>query len=217
MIQRYFPGEKSGVFIIILFHAVGAAGFFIPKWVPLFQLLVPFHLLLMLGVVLFFHQPKTKIFFTAMFLVMLAGWLVELTGVKTGAVFGRYFYGKTLGIKALDIPLMIGVNWFLLIYSVTAITQKFIPQKRLVQILAGAVLLVLMDVLIEPVAIRFDYWSWQSTVPPLQNYLGWFAVSFVLLWGYSFAGQRSNPVIGMALYLTQILFFTVLILGGKLW
>lgn len=217
MKAAFFRSPIFGILLIVLFHVVGAAGFLHLKWVPLFQQLVPFHLLLMLGIVLFFHQPKTKIFYIALSSLMLAGWLVELIGVKTEAVFGSYFYGRTLGAKVLDIPLMIGVNWFLLVYSVTAITQKFIRQNRLVQNLAGAAMLVFMDMLIEPVAIRFNYWSWQSAVPPLQNYIGWFAVSFVLLLGYSFAGQKSNPVIGMALYLTQILFFTVLILGGKLW
>lgn len=212
--KPFSPGKiRWAVALIILFHAVGAAGFLWVKTVPLFLLLVPFHLLLMLGIVLFVHQPKNARFFVVMLLIMTAGWTVELVGVRTEKIFGSYHYGKTLGFKLLDIPLMIGVNWFLLVYAVSAVTQHFAGRNRLVQALAGAVLLVALDALIEPAAIRFGYWSWAQAVPPLKNYTGWFAVSFVLLYLYGLSGLRSHFATGLTLYGAQLVFFAVLLIG----
>ncbi|MBE7176355.1 MAG: carotenoid biosynthesis protein [Mucilaginibacter polytrichastri] len=208
------PKIQWALLVIVLFHAVGAAGFLWVKTVPLFIRLVPFHLLLMLGVLLAVHQPKSRRFFGIMVLIMLAGWTVELAGVRTGAIFGEYRYGATLGLKVLDIPLMIGVNWFLLVYSAAAIVQRLIPANRLVQALAGAALLVLIDALIEPAAICFDYWSWADAVPPLKNYTAWFAISFVFLYTYVQSGIRSRFATGCTLYLAQLAFFAALLIGS---
>ncbi|MBE7179047.1 MAG: carotenoid biosynthesis protein [Mucilaginibacter polytrichastri] len=214
--SKTFANEWPGIVLILLFHAVGLAGFSSAKWAPLFEQIVPLHLLLMLGVVIWYHRPKNKAFFITLFLLMLAGWSVEWLGVRTGKIFGHYQYGSTLGFKADGIPLMIGVNWFLLVYSVTALVQKIPGKNRWFRIFIGALMLVLLDVFIEPIAIKFHYWSWASHIPPLQNYIGWFVVSFVFLQAYALAGQKPGRYIGPALYITQLLFFAVLGLGGKI-
>ena len=41
---------------------------------------------------------------------------VEIMGINTGILFGDYTYGDVLGFKLRDVPVLIGVNWFIIIY-----------------------------------------------------------------------------------------------------
>ena len=41
--------------------------------------------------------------------------LTEAIGVNTGLLFGTYEYGANLGFKIFGVPLIIGVNWTVLI------------------------------------------------------------------------------------------------------
>ena len=41
-------------------------------------------------------------------------------------------------------------------------------------VLLAAALATAFDFLLEPVAVRLDYWRWRDGVIPLQNYVAWF-------------------------------------------
>lgn len=143
--------------------------------------------------------------------IALAGYLVELAGIRTGLIFGAYQYGAGLGLKLAGVPLIIGLNWALLIFSTSAL---LLPVKAVVGIRAalGACLMVAYDLLLEPVAIRFDFWSWDLGLIPLQNYLAWWLVSFLMLLGIlksklDLRNQMAGWILGV-----QALFFLYLIL-----
>ena len=72
--------------------------------------------------------------------------------------------------------------------------------------------MVLIDLVIEPVAMKYGFWSWQGGQIPLQNYLAWFVVSFVLLQLFYRLKFRKVNLIAPALYFFQLLFFVVLYL-----
>jgi putative membrane protein len=91
---------------------------------------------------------------------MVVGFFVEVVGINTGYLFGQYTYGETLGYKWLDVPLMIGVNWWILTYS-TGILARYLPLPAIGRAVVAAVLMVGLDACIEPVAVRFDFWQWQ--------------------------------------------------------
>jgi uncharacterized membrane protein len=42
----------------------------------------------------------------------------------------------------------------------------------------AALLMVALDVLIEPVAVALDFWQWENAVIPIQNFVMWFANGF---------------------------------------
>ena len=166
---------KSFEWLALLIVSMHLFGFGFMLWEPtsaLFVSLTPLTLLVSLGVMLYFHQDRTNLFFISCFLVWLGGFLVELAGVQTGVIFGQYAYGEVLGIKIWDTPLIIGVNWLLLIYAVAALMAHktwALWQKALI-IGTG---MTLLDVLIEPFAIRFGLWHWFGAPVPLQNYIAW--------------------------------------------
>jgi putative membrane protein len=204
------------IFIIILFHAVGVAGLSISFMQLLFLAMVPFHLLLMLILICISHQQfdlKFVLFFVILFIF---GYAVEWFGVHQHFLFGNYTYGDTLGFKLSGVPVIIGVNWLLLTYASGVFAQRLFASSVFARVVFGAFIMVMMDVIIEPAAIRLDYWHWQSAgdflTAPLINYISWFGVSAIMLIIFeTFAFKRQSRV-AIALLFTQALFFILLYL-----
>ena len=74
---------------------------------------------------------------------------------------------------------MIGVNWFLLAYS-TALWAKRWSSIPFFQMIIGATLMVGLDLFIEPLSARLGFWAWENNNIPLENYIAWFMVSFLI-------------------------------------
>lgn len=201
---------KVCIVVILLFHLVGLIGFIIPSLSVLFMSLVHWHLLLMLGIILYSHDSLNKSFAVFALITAVAGFIAECIGVHTGLLFGNYNYGSTLGSKLFEVPLMIGVNWFLLIYSAGVALKRSRIGNKYLRVIAGAAILTLLDVLIEPIAIRFDYWHWTGGIIPMKNYICWFLVSTVLLFVFEKFEFKRQSVVAMVLLVTQFVFFAVL-------
>lgn len=208
--QRQKRRNSILIAIIILFHAVGVYGLTSAQWSDLFLVIVPYHLLLMLVVICFSEvsiPPKYLLFFV---LIFLGGYTAEWIGIHTGILFGDYVYGPTLGLHLFDVPLMIGVNWFLLVYGAGVLMQRTRLKSAILRVLLGAAILVVLDVLIEPVAIRFDYWQWADNYIPLKNYVCWFFVAAAMLWLFEKFGFQKQSVVAPVLLVTQFVFFIAL-------
>lgn len=198
------------VTVIFLFHLVGLIGFIIPSLTILFIALVPWHLLLMLGVIIYSHDAFNIKFLLFALITFIAGFIAEYIGVHTGSLFGHYRYDGTLGTKLLDIPLMIGVNWFLLIYSVGVVLRRSRFNNKLIRMLTGAIILTMLDMLIEPIAIRFNYWHWLDGGIPFKNYVCWFALSALLLLIFEQFKFKRQSIVAPALLIAQFVFFALL-------
>ena len=135
---------------------------------------------------------------------MSAEWL----GVHTGFLFGDYVYGESLGKKWFGVPIIIGINWIML----TMISASIVQLSNihwLLKALGATFLMVLLDILIEPVAIVSDYWYWNGEIP-LTNFIGWIIVAFVLQTLY-FGSKLAEPnKVGISLYIIQVIFFLIL-------
>jgi putative membrane protein len=199
--------------IIILFHLVGLVGLSLPLSRPLFLQLVPYHLLLMSVVIIFTHQSFDKKLMLFILLILVPGFIAEWIGIHKAWLFGDYVYGDTLGIKVSGVPLIIGANWFLLIYSTGVLMQRARLKSIWLRVITGAIILVLLDVLIEPVAIRFNYWHWADNVIPFKNYICWFLLSGLLLFVFEKFGFKKQSVVGVVLLAAQFVFFAVLFIN----
>lgn len=196
--------------IIVLFHLVGLIGFMVPSLTVLFIALVPWHLLLMLGVIIYSYGTLDGRFLSFALVTFIVGFAAEYTGVHTGWIFGHYRYGGTLGIQLFEIPLVIGVNWFLLIYAVGVTMQRSRLKNKPLRIFLGATILTLLDVLIEPIAIHFDYWHWLDAGIPFKNYVCWFVLSALLLIIFEQFKFKRQSIVATALLIAQFVFFAVL-------
>lgn len=196
--------------IIILFHLVGLYGFLTPALEPLFIKLVPYHLLLMLGLMVFTVNDRSIDLVKFTFGVYMAGFFIEVIGVNTGQIFGNYTYGAALGIKLWATPLLIGVNWLVLVYCTGVFLETFNLKSKWLFSALGAGILLGIDFLIEPVAIRFDYWSWFEGIIPFQNYLGWYIFSFFLFLFFSGLNFNKKNKAAVVLLFAQLGFFLAL-------
>lgn len=101
---------------------------------------------------------------------------IEVAGVATGNIFGAYYYGATMWIQWLGVPLVIALNWTLLILATNDFAARVFSSPWLAAILASA-LIALYDLCIEPVAVALDYWQWVGGAIPVQNYVAWSLVA----------------------------------------
>ncbi len=110
---------------------------------------------------------------------------MEAVGVATGAVFGEYTYGPTLGWSWRGVPLIIAFNWVMVVNGAMSLATRLVPvsvgkwrMPLLVLLTAGGS--TLFDFIMEPVAIRLNYWTWTQGAIPLQNYAAWFGLAALL-------------------------------------
>jgi len=207
---KYIP------FYLICIYLVGITGMLSP-YADTFVLLTPLNLFVSLSLITLYQQPKDANFWIFITLSGLLGFIIEAIGTSTGVIFGQYSYGQTLGFKILATPLTMFINWATLMFcSLMLINQFNYKLNKYIKSCLAALLMVFMDLFIEPVAVKFDFWSWQSAginsflVAPLQNYLAWFIISFVLyIFLTPLVNYYQNKAAVRLLYL-QFIFFLVL-------
>ena len=200
---------RNAFYLLLAMHIAGAIGLAIPASRALFQTLTPFNLLTTAAVIFHFEEKKTAPYIIFLLTTLLMGYAIEVAGVQTGIIFGEYDYGKTLGFKFFDVPLAIGLNWGILVYATGLLSDK-VKTHKVIKAGLSALLMVIFDVIIEPVAIALDFWNWVESDIPLQNYIAWFLVSFALHLIYQYLDFSKNNPLAIKLLYIQLLFFAVL-------
>ncbi|WP_162054129.1 carotenoid biosynthesis protein [Pontibacter pamirensis] len=199
----------SAVAVLVIFHCVGLWGLLFSGNPTYFQQLTPMNLLLTNVLLFSFHRQWNVAFVLFAVVVFAVGFLSEVLGVHTGLLFGSYSYGAALGLKLWEVPLLIGLNWLMLVYT-TGHISNYLKLHWLAKALAGALLMVLLDYFIEPVAMQYDFWSWQGGSIPLSNFIGWFAVAFLLQLYFQKAYIFKKNKLAPYVYLVQLVFFICL-------
>jgi putative membrane protein len=177
-----------------------------PEIAP-YSIIVPANLIAAALILTFFHSHQSTRFLIYLLIIFIAGFSFEAIGVNTGWIFGHYEYHESLGIKIFDTPIIIGLNWVILIYCVYDFLQRF-NYSKYVLLPVGGLLMVFYDIALEPNAIRMNMWSWQRFDVPFHNYVGWFVIS-VLFLSLLFSKKhnyKSNPV-APVLFFAQLIFF----------
>lgn len=187
--------------VIVLFHCIGAVG--IKLYPQLFLQKSLYNLVLSAFLVFLFSGLKQKDFFI---LTGLAGvsFLIEVIGVKTEIPFGSYWYGIYLGPKLFNVPLIIGINWIMLLYCCNVIFRK---QPFFIGAVGSAALMVLLDYIMEQNVEKLGFWFWKDSIIPFQNYVAWFSISLLFsIIIKKYIEIKSNGA-AITLYLTQLVFF----------
>jgi putative membrane protein len=197
------------IFLASLVASMHFFGFFLMNWETtrhFFEALTPANLLVSGFALLYFHPNWDKKFGLACLCVFGGGLCIEIVGVHTGWIFGKYEYGKALGIKILDVPLTIGLNWLVLLYATSALFSEW-KTSIFVKAIVPALLMTSMDYLIEPVAIKHDFWHWFGASIPFSNYRDWFIAAYMLgtIFFYLDAPKKNKMV--YVILLSQLFFF----------
>lgn len=180
--------------VFFVFFLVGTIGHYIVLIRPIMLFVTPYVLfvygLIALSPLVIQREWRVLLWVGIVYPVTFA---LEAIGVATGAIFGAYEYGPTLGAQILSVPVIIGFNWvivvlgaalFVRLVALSVISNVQLDRQGFVTrvfavlspILIGA-LALLFDLVLEPVAIRFDYWAWRDVAVPSRNYLAWFLIS----------------------------------------
>jgi putative membrane protein len=201
--------HRNLILVLVILHLVGVVGILIPQTRSLVLSLSAINLFLGFIVILLSEKKNLTGILVFSLIAFLIGYGSELIGVHTGALFGNYWYGANLGLKLMEVPLIIGINWGVLAITSASLTQNFVDNIFL-KIGINSLLMVFFDFIMEPVAMKSDFWSWENDVIPIYNYVCWFFVALILQAIYlNFFKNRTNKVLN-ALFLIQLLFFTIL-------
>jgi uncharacterized membrane protein len=127
-------------------------------------------------------------------------WLSEFSSTRTGIPFGLYHYTGSTGGHELfvaDVPFIDSLSFTFLAYAAFCLARAALriraPSPAAVVLLSG-ILMMLLDVVIDPVAVRGDRWFLGRIFyypeggvyfgVPLSNFAGWMVVGIVGVAGY---------------------------------
>lgn len=198
-----------------IFFSVGITGMALPASRETFTSLTPVALLLSIAAVILFHKSHDTAREILFFLfILIAAFIIEAIGVKTGRIFGTYEYDTGLGPELFDTPLMIGVNWALLVYCTAVIAGRF-PVSDFLKIIAGSALMLVYDVILEQAAPVMHMWSFEDNVIPWRNYASWFLLAVIFHSLLRLSGIRTENRIAPFVLYVQAVFFIILVIVLK--
>jgi len=218
--------HNIALFMALLIHAVGLLGILLTPYKDWFVQKTFVNLLLMAVLLVTTHQQKGKQFLVFLLITSIVGFGMEALGVNTGMIFGNYSYSDILGMKVLNTPLIIGINWFIIIYCTGMFTTAYenymlrrlnesglaiTSRLKIISFIVDAVFLAVMfDWIMEPVAVKLGYWQWQNNIIPLYNYISWAVVSALLLALFRKLNTGRHNIFAVHLFIIQVLFFLIL-------
>ena len=140
-------------------------------------------------------------------IVIAGSGVCEWIGAQTGFPFGPYRYTDNFGWRLGGVlPLAIPLAWMVVLLCGRSLILRLRPaSSRLGLALGVALVATVTDVNLEAVAWKIrGYWIWYPDAPgplpdwpPLQNYLSWFGLSFVLTYilppNYSLRPRHPAP------------------------
>lgn len=209
---NFLKEEKEVRKFFIIFYIIGFLGITIPYTRNLFIFLTPFALLISFAFIILFHQEKINAkIIIVLISIFCTGFFIEVIGVNTGMIFGSYSYGKGLGLKLLRTPLIIGINWLLLVYCTASIFEK-LPVSVFFKILFASLLMVMYDLIMEQVAPHLQMWFFDGGKVPLKNYLSWFIISILMHSIIKLTGVKTTNKLADLIFYCQLSFFGILFL-----
>ena len=211
------------LFLALLFHGTGVLGILFTPYKDWFVSSTPLVLLFMFFLLANTQLKAIKNFLLSFAIAFVISMGTEIIGVNTGLLFGQYQYGPVLGPKILGVPWLIGLNWFVIVYcsgsflihSLELMKSKFNirvteTSSTAMVVLGGAAMATFFDFILEPVAVKLNFWTWNNGDIPLYNYLCWFLVSAVLLRINLQLKQVNAHVFASSLLIIQAVFFLML-------
>ena len=143
--------------------------------------------------------------------IFLIGMITESLGVNYGLIFGDYEYGNNLGFKLFGVPFLIGINWIILT-AISANIASFLTKNNsvLLTIITGALLMLAMDFVMEPIAPKLDMWRFKNLIVPPSNYIGWLIIGLITQTIYNLLFREKEIIVSINLYAAFFLFFSFL-------
>jgi Protein of unknown function (DUF422). len=120
--------------------------------------------------------------------------------------------GENLGLKVGNVPLIMAINWILLIIITGNFSEKIFKNSLASKVIFGSLLMVILDFFIEVSAPKLDYWEFDKHPVPLSNYIWWFLFSIIFHIVYQINVKEKEYVLSQNILLIHFLFFGLLAL-----
>jgi len=119
-------------------------------------------------------------------------WCFEEVGVSTGLVYGAYHYSSRLGAKLGEVPLIIPLAWFMMVYASWTVARLLLDGAgsstsgggTAARIVTAAMVMTAWDTVMDPGMARSGAWTWEPGGAyfgvPLHNFAGWLATTITV-------------------------------------
>lgn len=194
---------------IWIFYAIGLLGFGLPFTRTFFIYLMPVNILISFVVLLISDRSDQKNLLPLALGIFVFGYIVGLIWVNVNFPFGDFTFGKSLGPRLFGTPLLVGWKWLMLAYCSNIIVSKFTENRYFISFLA-TILMVVFDMVLEGPAGVLDLWSWSSANVPLENFLSWFFVSWIINGAIQLRNTRLENQVAGSLFSAHFSFFLCL-------
>ena len=186
MFSKLYNNKEFLRFSIFFVWLINFSGFFgvLSDQKDFFLSTSPFAILISFILLLLNYNTRQKGFFTALISIIIIGFLVEFLGVNYDLFFGSYEYGNNLGYKIGGVPIIMSINWLVLIFLTGSFTEKIIPNSLPLKVIFASLLMVFIDIFLEICAPKLDYWKFNEEIVPMSNYNSWFIISAICLYIY---------------------------------
>lgn len=206
----------SDSLILPAIFILGAIGLSISFLRETFLILTPY-ILVISSLYVIYRMKLHYTLIAVLSMIAVLGLVLEIVGVLTGVPFGEYTYGSVMGVQILDVPLVIALNWAMIIFCSYIFTQQLISKistKYLILTpIITSLVAVLFDYIMEPVAIFLGFWNWKDVSVPNENYITWILFSFIasiLIYITTRGGLVKEFKVPILYLISQLIFFTIL-------
>jgi putative membrane protein len=180
----------------------------------------PWFKLLFLGlpvILLLLHSILTLSFARATFFILLAsitGLVMEYIGLRDGTIFGGHYIYKPQ-LTMFNVPVSVIFYWAVFIYTGYCLVNSFFywlklkkPNHQsgifwlmLLAIFLDGLVVVAIDLFMDPIAVRSGSWKWVEGGSyfgvPVGNFIGWFLVTIIVTgifrsWEYFFPEKEKK-------------------------
>lgn len=123
------------------------------------------------------RECKNRQLLEILVLTFIYGMLLEITNTHSSQ---SYFYSKDFLFQIYGIPLAIGAGWAIIYYA-TRKAAEFYQLKWYQAPFFMALIAVIFDMVLDPIAIRLEFWTWRIPLDqewfgaPYDNLVGWMA------------------------------------------
>ena len=186
MLTKLYKNKQLLRFSVFFVWLINISGFFgvLSDQKEFFLSTSPFAILITFILLILNYDFKQKGFISALISIISIGFLVEFLGVNYDLFFGSYEYGDNLGYKIGGVPIIMSINWLVLIFLTGSFAEKIIPNSLPLKVLFASLLMVFIDVFLEICAPKLDYWKFNDEIVPMSNYNSWFIISAICLYIY---------------------------------
>ena len=203
--MKLYKEFRFDIIFVAVIHIAGIIGIHLAPEIFLKTSFVS----IIIPLTLYLYRIKPiKIEWIIIFLVYLITFFSEWIGVNYGWLFGSYEYGDSLGFKIDGVPIIMGANWLLLGLVCRDVVKKIITNHWLIIILS-ALLMVLIDTLIEPLSNRLDFWTWKNNIIPFSNYKDWFLIALLNQYIFSFLKFKKDMFFWSLGYIIILVLFFI--------